>query len=97
MSSQLREALECAPPFRAFLGSHRGSGGRAGVRVAGKATPPEIPLADLIISGIPASLNAPEVGSHGWRFTFNDWCGFWSHTKFSVVVFCLYLFLLVII
>ncbi len=61
MSSQLREALECAPPFRAFLESHRGSGGRAGVRVAGKATPPEIPLADLITSGIPSSLNAPDV------------------------------------
>ncbi len=58
--SQLREALACAPPFRSFLGSHRGSGGRAGVRVAGRATPPAIPLADLIASGIPASLNAPE-------------------------------------
>ncbi len=59
--SQLREALVCPPPFRSFLGYHRGSGGRAGVRVAGRATPPAIPWADLIASGIPVSLNAPEL------------------------------------
>ncbi len=45
------------------------------MRVAGRATPPEVPLIALITSGIPSSLNSSEV-SDDIGCLLNGWIGF---------------------
>jgi hypothetical protein len=59
-SPELREALREPPAFRALLPRHRGAGGKAGVRVHGRALassqPAEVPLFDLVLAGIPTAL-----------------------------------------
>jgi hypothetical protein len=59
-SPELREALREPPAFRALLPRHRGAGGKAGVRVHGRALassqPAEVPLFDLVLAGVPTAL-----------------------------------------